>query len=284
MSVIDDLRVGRGFTATDRSIADYILKRPDEATRMTIGEIARATYTSNAAIVRLCRKVGLAGFRDLKIEVTADLERRRNGLAGIDADRPFTERESCATMIAAVAQLMKESIDTCYATISPASIEAIAHDIIRAPHVIIYAIGETLLIAEQFASMLSKLSIHTIIAGQYGDYASTAHLTLPGDVALFVSYSGKILGQDAFKLSLDLLKERGCVACLAASEEARNLDLSGFDHTILFGAREDTEGAIGPFYSSECIRMILNCVYARVYALDFPGHDAAKLTVDRLSH
>ena len=30
--------------------------------------------------------------------------------------------------------------------------------------------------------------------------------------------------------------------------------------------------------------MILNCVYARVYALDFPGHDAAKLTVDRLSH
>lgn len=284
MSVIDDLRRGRDFTATDRSIADYILHHPDEAARITIGDLARVTYTSNAAVIRLCRKVGASGYRDLRVQLVADLERRRNRIEGVDADRPFTERESCATMIASVAKLEQEAIDACYQSLAASSVEAVAQDVIQAPHVLVYAIGETRLIAEQFSSMVSKLGIHAIIAGRHGDYASATNLAVLGDVALFVTYSGKILGYDAIRQSMATLSARGCVRVLITSS-ATDADLAdAFDHVLTFPAREDTEGAIGPFYSSTCLRFVLNCLYARVYALDFATHDAAKLEVDRLSH
>ena len=36
----------------------------DEVTEMNIGTLSASAHTSNAAVVRLCRKLGLDGYRD----------------------------------------------------------------------------------------------------------------------------------------------------------------------------------------------------------------------------
>ena len=284
MSLVEKLKVGRNFTQADKAIASYILHHPEDIAHLTIGELASETHTSKSAIVRLCRKIGVPGYRDLRIELATELERRRRALSGIDADRPFGEHESCATMMRSVATLQHEAIEACYQTISPQAVDALALAIAEAPHLLIYAIGETCMATEQFASMLTKLGIHCVVAGLRGDYASTSNLCVEGDLALFVSYSGRLMEQPFCKDVRSILEERGCFTAGITAAMADSAALEGFDHLITFPLREQTEGAIGPFYSSECIRYALNCVYARVFALDYQTNNRSKSVVDQLSH
>ena len=283
MSLVDRLKVGRDFTEADRVIANYILHHPDDIAHLTIGELASETHTSKSAVVRLCRKIGIAGYRDLRVELATELEKRRSLLLGIDANQPFGERESCATMMRAVAQLEHEALEECYQAISPQEVDALAHVVAEAPHVLIYAMGETCLATEQFASMLTKLGVHCVVAGLRGDYASATNLAVAGDLGLFVSYSGKLMERPFCRRARLILEERGCFTAAVTAADPGSEYLEGFDHLISFPLREGTKGAVGPFYSSECIRYVLNCVYARVFSLDFGANGASKFVVDQMS-
>lgn len=51
------------FTTTEKRIVDYIRRNIEAAVYMTIEELAKATYTSHSAIIRLCKKWDSADLR-----------------------------------------------------------------------------------------------------------------------------------------------------------------------------------------------------------------------------
>ena len=57
------------FTTTEKRIADYIRRNIEAAVYMTIEELAKATYTSHSAIIRLCKKMGFSGFKEFRFEL-----------------------------------------------------------------------------------------------------------------------------------------------------------------------------------------------------------------------
>lgn len=54
-------------------IAEYILEKPEEVTRMNVKELAWATKTSPAAIVRFSKRLGYSGFPALKMDLAIDI-------------------------------------------------------------------------------------------------------------------------------------------------------------------------------------------------------------------
>ncbi|MDO4796506.1 MAG: hypothetical protein Q4A01_00625 [Coriobacteriales bacterium] len=78
MAVLERLRRQQGFTETEKVLADYVLAHADMMACMSISQLAEATYSSNASIVRLCRKVGIDGYRTFRMEVVSELERQRS--------------------------------------------------------------------------------------------------------------------------------------------------------------------------------------------------------------
>ena len=54
----------------ERRVADWILKHPRRATRMTLAEIAAACGSSEPTVIRFCRRLGLRGFRELAPRLT----------------------------------------------------------------------------------------------------------------------------------------------------------------------------------------------------------------------
>lgn len=49
------------FSATERSIADYLLDHPDEAIELSIHEVAACTFSSPSTIIRMCHRIGFEG-------------------------------------------------------------------------------------------------------------------------------------------------------------------------------------------------------------------------------
>lgn len=55
---------------TDKAIVSYLLKYPEDASKLSLMELAQKLYVSKSAIFRLSKKLGLSGFSELKFELS----------------------------------------------------------------------------------------------------------------------------------------------------------------------------------------------------------------------
>ena len=110
MSVIDALHNSVSFTEIEQKVITYILDHQEEVTTMNIGDLSKATYTSNGTIIRICRKVGCDGFRQLKHELTRDLEVSRFSKKQIDFNTPFGSHQSVPDIIDSMSDLFRETV------------------------------------------------------------------------------------------------------------------------------------------------------------------------------
>ena len=275
MAVLEALERGEGFTDLEQTLARYILDHADEVVELRVGDLARMAYVSNATVIRLCKKVGTDGYRDFRLALAAELERRRREHRSIDANRPFAPGENVKDVIAKVADLTREAVDVCYAALDPNEVDRVARAISSAGHVYFFALGDSRLSADSFGNDLMKLGIRSTDAGSYGELYSVAHSVRRGDVVFVVTYSGAFL--QTVERFLPLFKERGARTVLV-STAAKPL---GVDYSLRFPAKEERAGKAGTFYSQTCIRLALSCVYAQVYALDYARNENHRDEVER---
>ena len=69
MSIMTQLEFELDFSSSEKTIAKYILDNGEDILNLSVKELAKQTYTSPATIVRLCRKLGLNGYGDFKINI-----------------------------------------------------------------------------------------------------------------------------------------------------------------------------------------------------------------------
>ena len=129
MAVLEALERQEGFTELEITLSRYILDHADEVVELRLGDLGRQAYVSNASIIRLCRKVGTKGYREFRISLAAELERRRVARRAVDANHPFAEGENVRGVMAGVTQLTHDAIDACYAAIDPRDVDRVARAI-----------------------------------------------------------------------------------------------------------------------------------------------------------
>ena len=61
--LLEKLQEHKNFTAHEKDVAEYILSHLDQISELSVGELAKASYTSKATVVRLSQKLGLNGFQ-----------------------------------------------------------------------------------------------------------------------------------------------------------------------------------------------------------------------------
>lgn len=86
-------------TEVEKPIIRYILDNPRDAVATDIHSLAKQGYCSAATIVRICKKNGFKGLRELKIALmedinfNAELIREKNSTMAIREDRKNLIRE-----------------------------------------------------------------------------------------------------------------------------------------------------------------------------------------------
>lgn len=76
--------------ASERKIAEFILENPRVLVDSTVSELGSQANTSGAAVIRLCKSLGLNGFQDLKVRVAGDLVKPvEQGYRDIEPDESF---------------------------------------------------------------------------------------------------------------------------------------------------------------------------------------------------
>lgn len=71
--ILEQLKAMEGFTHQEKAVAQYILDQMESIQSMTSEELAKASYTSKATVVRLCKKVGVNGYQEMKFQLVSEM-------------------------------------------------------------------------------------------------------------------------------------------------------------------------------------------------------------------
>ena len=175
------------FFEAEKKIADYIMEHKEQAVDMTVGELAKASGTSDATVSRFCRRCGFKGFQNLKLTLAREIleEEHQSQEVTNDIDRTDLEQSLKNILANKIAELT-ETIKM----MDIKNLEVILDKLEHARMVQLAAVGNTIPVALDGAFKLNQLGIPAVAGDIWEAQAAYAFNLGPEDVVLFVSYSG----------------------------------------------------------------------------------------------
>ena len=92
--MILDISQENKYTETEKEVIDYLMNHLDLLDELSISDLAKKTYTSNATIIRLCRKAGYSGYKALKVDLIKEREANKYIVENVDYTTPFQFNET----------------------------------------------------------------------------------------------------------------------------------------------------------------------------------------------
>ncbi len=264
MDIRRRLREGKGLTPTENQLAATILAMGERVQGVSIKELAAASATSVATVHRLCKKLGVEGLKELKVEM-ARASARSERAADVDFDFPFDAGWEPARVAAGMKSLYAEAIEETLEVLDPDAL-ARAAELIRAASVVdVYTESHNLYPAQMFVDrMLSAGRAATCHESQERKLR-TALASDPGHAALLISYSGV---NTFFPQLLPVLAERSAPTILIGAPMARDRN-PGLDVYLFVGDSESTLHRITQFASHISVQFVLDTLYGCVVAGDY---------------
>lgn len=175
-------------TDVEKTVIKYILDNIRETTEMDIHTLAKRGYCSPATIVRISKKIGFRGFKELKIALLNDInfndELVRSNLSNLKS----SDEESI------VREIFNEnirSLNNTYNLIDYDQISKIVKLIDESKVIRLFGLGASFLVAKDFQQKLERINKLTVL------YEDT-HLQMinsmnisKNEVAIVISYSGQ---------------------------------------------------------------------------------------------
>lgn len=175
-------------TVTERNVIDYVLSNPDDVMGMSIHELADASFVSASTVSRMCRRLGLSGFRQFQRSLVFELARRR------DSERTAIEdvspKDSIRQTILKVTGRNIESLAITEKLNDPDTIEACVDLMSNAETINLFGMGSSLLSARDLYYKLIRANVRCNINDDWHVQLVNATNMGEGDLAIAFSYSG----------------------------------------------------------------------------------------------
>lgn len=278
MTIINQLKAQDNFNGSEKDLANYILKNKEDVLNLSIQKLATNTFSSTSTVVRLCRKIGLKGFKDFKIKLSAELQKHYDDISTIDPDFPFTEDDSNKEIAQKIANVMETSIKQTSELLDNSTLEKAIRLILKAKHLGIFAYGDTYISALSFQNKLMKINFHAQLPTLVEESNFLAANFQKDDCALVISYSGQT--KSTYQMTKILRLNGCCIIAITADENSKIAQLS--DLVVPVNDSENSTEKISPFASSVAIDYVLNTLYSGLFVANYDNNQRHRLASEKL--
>lgn len=260
------------------SIALFLLEHLDTIEQFSLDELAHATYTSKASLVRFAQSLGYKGWTDFFRALLAERYYSDTHYSSIDHNLPFAPEDDSSAIIQHIATIQKESIQDTADRLLPHDVETAVHLLQTKSRIVLFGLSPNEYLAQLFRRKMLTLgrSIEVARAGEFGLMA--ASLTSE-DVAILISYSGLTESTETLKV-LPILQE-GQVPIIGLTGAKGSSLRQAAQVTLTICSREDLVHKIGNFSTEESILFLLNTLYAVYFKADYAAHYQQKLSLSK---
>lgn len=222
MKLLKELKEKDNFSPTEQIVIEYLLNHYQEVMNLSARQLAEKTYTSSAAVVRLCQKLGLKGYSEFKIKFTSEVMRTstQNGMQ----KNAISNRDSVMSIVNKVACIQVEAIEETKNELNPNQLMRTVQMLEQANHVDFYAMDSNLQIAKNacycFLHAGKLATVNTAINAQYVQAMAT-----PKDhLAIIISRTGE--NRKLIEIAEILKKRKVQIIVLTSVQSSTLTDLS----------------------------------------------------------
>ncbi|WP_082176909.1 MurR/RpiR family transcriptional regulator [Arsenicicoccus sp. oral taxon 190] len=185
-----------------------ILEDPAAVSRMTLRELARATGTSDATVLRLADAIGVDGYRELRLGLAEAVGSMASAGRDGHLTADITRDDPPGRVLAALAEEERAVITDTAACLDPDAVATVADALVAARRAVIVGIGASGLVALDLSAKLERIGLPARGAAEVHQAVTAAVLLGPGDVLVVVSASGSTV--DVLE-PLRIARERGAL-------------------------------------------------------------------------
>lgn len=261
MKIIPQLKDQTGFTHNEKVIAGYILKEKNNVLTKSAAVLAKETYTSPAAVIRLCKRIGLSGYQEFKIRLSAELEQEQQLISEIDANYPFHKEDGIREIAVRLEKLTGESLHEARSLITSSAqdFEKACSLMMRSGRIVIFGVGDAYLAGLAFQARMMRAGFNQFLSSPvYGEQRHLAQTLQSGDCGILLSFSG-VTGS-TLECAEILSKNHVHTISLTSLRSGRLAELS--DVTLVLPDKEKKFRRYANFSSHACMEYYLNVLYS----------------------
>jgi DNA-binding MurR/RpiR family transcriptional regulator len=188
--------------SSERKIAEYILDHPRKVIKFTTAELADKSNTSAAAVIRLCKSLGIKRFTELKVRIAGDLANKDDSTGY----RDISANESLYSIIEKSRTNSIQSINETAELIQEEMVQNAIHVLEKANNIHLFGIGASHIISLDAQQKLLRIKKNATAFSDLHLVATLIANSSEDDVVFGISYSGET---DEVAKVLKLAKEKG---------------------------------------------------------------------------
>ena len=186
--LLEKLKEQANFTNHEKEVAGYILKHMDKIPGMSSTELAQASFTSKATVVRLSQKLGLTGYQEFRLKLVEEIN-QKNRLSKMLEGEPITDKSSYSDIIHTLPVIYDKAVTNTRLSLDKNTIIRINNFLKRAECIDIYGTGISYILAQsavfKFATLGIECSAYESINAHY-----LAARSNKKTIAFLISFTG----------------------------------------------------------------------------------------------
>ncbi|GKU77617.1 MurR/RpiR family transcriptional regulator [Paenibacillus sp. L3-i20] len=250
------------LTPVERLVAEYILSNKEEIPHLSIKNLAQASKTSDASVLRFCKTMGYNGYRSFIVSISASL-----GSMDDDSGDQYTDIQPGDELHTIISNISRNNIRSIEDTLSVLDRSAVARAVeaLRtSKRIIFFGIGASGLVAQDAEQKFTRINkiCHAFTDGH--SQLTAAALLSKDDVAIFISNSG-----DTIEIldSLEIAHKNN--AHIVAITKYSKSELSDRADTLLSISTPEISIRSGAMGSRIAMLTIIDMLFAGVASADY---------------
>lgn len=242
-----------------RKVAEHVLADPSTAVAGTLRELAAASGTSPSAVSRLCRRLGVDGYPELRVAVARDAATGGDTPWQVDISRTISPTDSLEDVARTLEAAQSLAVRGTLAGLDLDAVRAVAAATHSARRVQLYGVSGSSVMAAELHLRLHRIGVPTWSYADVHEGLTGASLLEPGDLAIAFSFTGET------RETVEMLRTAaGRGAVTAAVTGARRSSLARTADHVLVTVTEETTFREGPLAARFSELTVVELLYLAV--------------------
>lgn len=175
-------------TPSELDFIRYLNTNPEQLVGKGLKEVAQLTYSSQATVYRLCRKLDFDGYKEFQSALVYELALMKE--SQVVSMQDIDPGQSTADVIKRVTWKNVESLEMSSKLVKPKDIETCVDLLGKARNINLFGIGSSLLVARDFYLKLIRIGKMVNISDDLHSQILYSSTMTKDDLAVVISYSG----------------------------------------------------------------------------------------------
>ena len=273
MNLFINLKENKDLSKNERILADYILKHPEDVLKMSSKDLGKVCFVSTATVYRLCDKLGLSGFSDLKIKITSSLDDYRKSNEDFNFDFPVNQFQTHYEIIQKIKEDYEQTLNLTTNLFSLDQLRLIASAMKKAQIIDVYTSAGNINFALNFQFQMQEIGIQVNVPIDEYQQRLIAASSNENHLAIIITFGGRGILSDILPRILHKVKTP---IVLISSYDYTFKDLDP-DYQLYISPYENHYKKISSFSTRLSILYILDVLYTCYFKLDYQENIEKKL-------